>query len=327
VPDSIRSDSSPLGIPLVVILGPTAVGKTEVSIQLAERLGGEIVSADSRLFYRGMDIGTAKPTLAERARVPHHLVDIANPDEPITLAEFRQVADEAITSIFRRGRLPFLVGGTGLYIWALLEGWHPPEQPPDRALREILERWGHEIGPRELHRHLRVVDPEAARRIEPNNLRRTVRALEVIFLTGLRFSSLRGRNHPPYQVLICGLTRPRQELYLRIDQRIQLMLANGWMEEVRRLVDAGFSPELPGLSAIGYRQMMQVVMGELTLEEAVLQVQRLTRNFVRRQSNWFKLNDPRIHWFQIGPGLVEEMEIFIRKNIPQSILPPYSTNV
>ena len=304
--------SADLRIPLVVILGPTAVGKTEVAIQLAERLGGEIVSADSRLFYRGMDIGTAKPTPEQRARVPHHLIDVAGPDEIWSLALFQKEARRAIASIDQRGRLPFLVGGTGQYIRAVTQGWQPPKTQPDPRLRKILENWAQEVGPDGLHARLAVLDPQAAEQIDYRNLRRTIRALEVILTSGRRFSSQRGRLPSPYRLLQLGLKRPRPELYARLDARIQSMLDAGLVEEVRSLLQRGYDPDLPTLSAIGYREIISYLIGEINLEEAVRQIQRATRLFVRRQANWFKETDPDIHWFDAGPRVVDEMETAIR---------------
>ncbi len=297
---------------LIVILGPTAVGKTETSIQLAERLDGEIISADLRLFYRGMDIGTAKPTAEEQARVPHHLIDVADPDQIWSLAMFQQAAHQIITEIHRRGHLPLLVGGTGQYIRAVTAEWEIPEAAPSLFLREALEKWTVEIGPEGLHRRLGVLDPVAADNIDPRNLRRTIRALEVILLTGKLFSTQRARGPSRYDLLQLGLTRPRPELYARVDERIRLMLEAGFLDEVQGLLDAGYSPELPSLSAIGYRQMIDFLQGESNLDEAVMLMKRITRKFVRRQANWFKLNDPDIQWFQARPIAVEDMEVAIR---------------
>ncbi len=298
--------------PLIVILGPTAVGKTELSLQLAERLNGEIVSADSRLFYRGMDIGTAKPTPEERARVPHHLVDVVEPDETWSLTVFQKAAHEAIADIHRRGKLPFLVGGTGQYLRAIYEGWLPPAQQPNLRLREVLETWGKALGPQNLHARLAHIDPQAAARIQPNNLRRTVRALEVIFMTGRLFSAQQHRGEPPYRTLLIGLTRPRQELYARIDARIQAMLDMGLVDEVRALLARGYSPELPAMSAIGYKQIAAYLQGAYSLEDAVTLIKRLTRQFVRRQANWFKADDPQIHWFSMDNDPLSQIESTIR---------------
>ncbi len=298
--------------PLIVILGPTAVGKTELALQLAARLDGEIVSADSRLFYRGMDIGTAKPTLEERARVPHHLIDVADPDETWSLTVFQKAAQEAIADIHRRDKLPFLVGGTGQYLRAVYEGWLPPALQPNLRLRGVLETWGKALGPQNLHARLAHIDPQAAARIQPNNLRRTVRALEVIFMTGRLFSAQQRRSESPYRTLLIGLTRPRQELYARIDARIQAMLNMGLVDEVRALLARGYSPELPAMSAIGYKQIAAYLQGEYSLEEAVTLIKRLTRQFVRRQANWFKTDDPQIHWFSMDDNPLSQIESTIR---------------
>src|SRR6266496_3092975 len=221
--------------PLILIVGPTAVGKTEIAIQLAERYpsGGEIVSADSRLFYRGMDIGTAKPTPDEQQRVPHHLIDIADPDEILSLAVFQQKAREAIADIYTRNKIPFLVGGTGQYIRAITEGWTPPEVKPDERLRGELEKLKEEKGLYWLYEKLKELDSLAAEKIDPRNYRRTIRALEVMMTTGRRFSEQRGQSESPYHLITIGLTRPRAELYERVDQRIEAMFANGFLDEVK----------------------------------------------------------------------------------------------
>lgn len=303
--------------PLILIVGPTAVGKTELAIQLAERLplGGEIVSADSRLFYRGMDIGTAKPTSEEQRRVPHHLIDIADPDEILSLAVFQQKAREAIAGIHTRNKIPLLVGGTGQYVRAVTEGWKPPEVKPDERLREELEKKKEERGEYWLHEKLRALDPPAADKIDPRNFRRTIRALEVILTTGRRFSEQRGRSESPYHLLAIGLTRPRPELYEHVDQRIEAMFANGFLDEVKRLLAKGYSPSLPTMSAIGYRECIRVVNGELNEEQAKAEIRRATRVFVRRQANWFKESDPTIKWFRVEEGVIGEIEAFIRRSL------------
>lgn len=311
-------------IPLVVILGPTAVGKTEFAIRLAERMGGEIVSADSRLFYRGMDIGTAKPTPAERARVPHHLIDVAEPHETWSLGRFQQEAKAAIEAIHRRGRLPFLVGGTGQYVRAVIEGWQPPRIEGDERLRKWLEEMGRVRGEYWLYEKLRRLDPAAAARIDPRNLRRTVRALEVILLSGRRFSEQRTRSESPYDLLLIGLRRPRPELYARIDARIEAMFQAGLLEETRRLLEQGYSPDLPALSAIGYRECVAVLQGKIGVEEAKALMKRATRRYVRHQANWFKESDPRIHWLEAGaPDVLDQAERLIRARFS---LPPPPTD-
>jgi tRNA dimethylallyltransferase len=300
---------------LTLIVGPTAVGKTGIAIQLAERLNGEIVSADSRLFYRGMDIGTAKPTPEEQARVPHHLIDIANPDEILSLAVFQQMAQEAIADIHTRNKLPFLVGGTGQYVRAVTQGWTPPVVKPDERLRHELEKQKDEKGIFWLYEELRDLDPEAAGKIDPRNYRRTIRALEVILTTGRKFSDQRGQSDSPYHLVTIGLTRPREELYRRVDERIESMFANGFVEEVRGLLAKGYSPTLPTMSAIGYRECVSVIKGELTVEQAKVQIRRATRVFVRRQANWFKESDPNIRWFKVEEGIVTKIEDYIQNSL------------
>ena len=309
----------PLGSkpPLIVIVGPTAVGKTELALHLAERLNGEIVSADSRLFYRGMDIGTAKPSTAELARVPHYLIDVADPNETWSLAVFQQKACEAIDNIHRRGKLPFLVGGTGQYIRAVTQGWTPPEVQPDERLREVLKGMQDEKGEAGiywLHDKLRMLDPISAEKIDARNFRRTIRALEVIFTTGQPFSAQRGKSDSPYRLISLGLKRPRPELYARIDERIESMFANGLLNEVQKLLDAGNSPTLPSMSAIGYREAVAVVQGRMSLDEAKTQMKRITRVFVRRQGNWFKEDDKQIKWFEATTPL-ESAEKYIANEI------------
>lgn len=298
---------------VILIVGPTAVGKTELALRLAEKMNGEIVSVDSRLFYRGMDIGTAKPSKDEMSRVPHHLIDIVNPDETLSLAVFQQMAQEVIAGIHARGRLPFLVGGTGQYIRAVTQGWSPPEVTPNEQMRVVLEKLQEERGKEWLHAKLHVLDPQAAQAIDLRNVRRTIRALEVIFTTGRRFSEQRGSGDSPYHLVTIGLTRPREELYQRVDERIEKMFADGLLDEVKSLLDKGYSPTLPSMSAIGYRECVSVAQGSMTVEQAKVEMRRITRVFVRRQGNWFKESDSSIHWFHPErENLLNEIEILIR---------------
>ncbi len=302
-------------LPLVLIVGPTAVGKTELAIQIAKRVSGEIVSADSRLFYRGMDIGTAKPTATERARVPHHLIDVAAPDETWSLARFQQAARAAIADIQGRGKLPFLVGGTGQYVRAVTEGWLPPEVKPDERLRAELEKLEKARGKEWLYEKLKSLDPEAADKIDLRNVRRTIRALEVILTTGRKFSAQRGQSESPYRLISIGLTRPRPELYARVDERIEAMFAAGLLDEVRALLAAGYSPTLPSMSGIGYHECVDVVQGRMSVEQAKEQMRHDTRVFVRRQANWFKESDPSIRWFTVGRDTLDEVEKFLRERL------------
>lgn len=285
------------GGPLVVIVGSTGVGKTTLSLELAHHLKCEVVSADSRQIYRGMDIGTAKATPAEREQVPHHLLDLADPDQVITLAQYQSRAYQAVDAILARGHVPLLVGGTGLYVRAVVEGWTIPRVPPDRGLREDLERLAEEQGAEALHRRLAEVDPVSARRIDPRNVRRVIRALEVYRGTGRPFSAFQRREPPPYRILWIGLTMPRADLYRRLDRRIEAMLEAGLVEEVRSLLQAGYGLDLPAMSGVGYREIGRYLQGELDLDEAVVLMNRRTRRLVRHQYNWFRLEDPRIHWY------------------------------
>ena len=304
------------GAPRVVaIVGPTAVGKTALSLRLAQVFDGEVISADSRQIYRGMDIGTAKATSEEQAVAPHHLLDIADPDEGLTLAQFKALADAAIREIWARGRLPLLVGGTGLYVRAVLEGWTVPEVPPNDALRETLYARAEEEGHDALHRELAAVDPDASEGIDARNVRRVVRALEVYHETGTPISQLQRKDPPDYRILRIGLTMAREALYTRIDARVDAMLAAGLVQEVRRLLEQGFTPDLPAMSGLGYRQIAQYLADEISLDEAVALIKRHTRRFVRQQYNWFRLNDPDIHWLDAAddpaPAAIELVRAFL----------------
>jgi tRNA dimethylallyltransferase len=300
---------------LVVIVGPTAVGKTAVSIQLAERLGGEIVSADSRYLYAGMDIGTAKPAPGERARVPHHLIDVTTPDRPWTLAQVQAAALAAIRDIHGRGKLPLLVGGTGQYVRAITEGWQAPGGAPSRELRAELEAELARGGVEALAARLRGVDPDSAAQIDVRNPRRVIRALEVALSTGRSFVAQRRKSPPPFAATVIGLTLPRPELYARVDARVDAMLAAGLVDEVRRLVARGYAWSLPALSALGYRQIGAYLRGECDLAEAARRIRHDTRVFVRRQANWFRLTDPAIRWFDAARTPVSEIEAYIRATV------------
>ena len=308
-------------LPLILILGPTAVVKTEIAIQIAEKMSGEIVSADSRTFYRGMDIGTAKPSVSDRQRVPHHLIDIADPQDTLSLADFQRLARLAIAEIHRRGNLPFLVGGTGQFIRAISQGWSPPQVKPDPVIRKVLKEIVEEKSPGWLYERLGALDPTAAKNIDPQNFRRTIRAFEVILVTGRRFSDQRQRGESPYRLVTIGLMRPRENLYERVDSRIDSMLSAGLLEEVKRLVGSGFSTTLPSMSSIGYLECARVVSGEWTLDQARQEMKRATRRFIRRQANWFKPSDPAIRWFEAGrPGVVLDIVYFIRNSLAPGVL-------
>jgi tRNA dimethylallyltransferase len=275
-------------IPLLAIVGPTAVGKTALSIGLAQALGGEIVSADSRQVYRGMDIGTAKPTAAERAAVPHHLIDVADPNDEFSLARYQDLATAAIAAIAAGGRLPLLVGGTGQYLAAVLQGWQIPRVAPQPELRAALEREAAEHGAAALHARLARLDPAAAAGILPSNLRRVIRALEVYEVTGRPISEQQAIQAPPYRALVLWLTLPAAELYARIDARVDAMIADGLVEEVRGLLGRGYGWELPSLSGLGYREFRPYFAGQATLEDAIQRLKYDTHAFARRQPAWFR---------------------------------------
>ncbi|MFC1991866.1 tRNA (adenosine(37)-N6)-dimethylallyltransferase MiaA [Chloroflexota bacterium] len=292
---------------LVAIVGPTAAGKSQMAIRLAQQFDGEIVSADSRQVYRFMDIGTAKPSQQELSLVPHQLVDIKNPDEDFSLAQYQQIAYQSIDDIQQRHKLPLLVGGSGLYVRAVLEGWKIPEVAPDLELRKKFEEKADRGETDELYRELMETDPAAARRIDPRNVRRLIRALEVSRYTGAPVSQLQNKQAPPFDILIIGLTAERKELYRRIDQRVDKMIEQGLVEEVKKLVDMGFGMDLPAMSGIGYKQIGAFLKGEMTLESAIGQIKTETHRFVRRQYNWFRLTDDRIKWFDITTDFKAEI--------------------
>ncbi len=285
--------------PLVVILGATATGKTGLSLELADIFGGEIVNADSRQIYRGMDIGTAKATPAQQQRIPHHLLDIATPAENPGLAEYQTLAYQAIEAIHARGRLPFLVGGTGQYLTAVTEGWSIPQVPPNPDLRAHLEEYARMYGNQALHDWLIQMDPPAAATIHPNNVRRVVRALEVYLETGTPISELQQRRPPPYRILTIGLHLRRELLYPRADQRVDEMLAAGFLAEVRRLLMEGYTPELPAMHTLGYAELGAHLLDGLPLAEAIQRTKYHTHDFIRRQEVWFRGHDHGILWHNV----------------------------
>ncbi len=292
------------GPTVLFIVGPTASGKTAASLELAAHASIEIVNADSRLVYRGMSIGTAKPTPAEQAAAPHHLIDIAAPDEPFSLAAFLALARAAIADAAARGATPVVVGGAGQYVWGLAEGWSAPAVPPDHALRQELEAIAKRDGPTALHERLRAVDPDAADAIDPRNVRRIARAIEVWQATGAPFSRQRVKADPGFAPVVFGLQPGREELRRRIDQRVDSMLERGWLDEVRGLLDAGYGPELPSFSSAGYREMAAHIAGEISLDEAAARTKHATHRLARAQGAWFKASDSRIEWFHDAKSLV-----------------------
>lgn len=286
--------------PLIALVGPTATGKTELSLRLAEVVGGEVVNADSRQVYRYMDIGTAKPTPEEQSRAPHHLFDVVDPDEDFSLALYQEMAARVVSDIRGRERIPLLTGGSGQYIWAVVEGWSIPPVAPDEGLRRELESRAQDEGIGVLFEELLSMDPGAADIVDPRNARRVIRALEVCRVSGRPFSELRRKHPPDFEVRMVGLTLERETLYRRIDERVDRMVAGGFVEEVRGLLDRGFSQDLPAMSSLGYREIGSYLAGEQGLEEAIQQIKYNTHRFARRQYSWFRLKDRRIRWLDIG---------------------------
>ena len=296
--------------PLVTIAGCTAVGKTELAITLAQRLGGEIVGADSRQIYRQMDIGTAKPTPDERAAAPHHLIDLIDPDEEFSLARYQESALAAIADITARGRLPLLAGGTGQYLMALLEGWQVPRVPPQPELRAALAAEADATGVEILFRRLADVDPDAARTTGPTNLRRIIRALEVYEVTGQPISAQQGKSPPPYHMVTLWLDMPREQLYRRIDERVDRMIDAGLVDEVRMLLERGYGWALPAMSSLGYKELRPFLAGEASLDECVQMLKWNTHAFARRQIAWFK-RLPEARVIAAGPSAFDSALLLI----------------
>ncbi|ANA82175.1 tRNA (adenosine(37)-N6)-dimethylallyltransferase MiaA [Paenibacillus glucanolyticus] len=275
---------------LLVLIGPTAVGKTKMSIELAKEFGCEIISGDSMQVYRGMDIGTAKISADEMEGIPHHLIDIHEPDHPYSVAEFQEQSRRLITEIAGRGKLPFIVGGTGLYVESVCYGYQFSETGADEAFRDEQFRYANENGAEALHRKLADVDPETANRLHPNDLRRVVRALEVFHMTGIPLSAQLApqTKQSPYDLCLVGLTMDRQMLYNRIEERIDLMLNQGLVDEVAALMDKGYAPGLVSMQGLGYKEIVSHLNGEFSYEEAVVLLKRDTRRFAKRQLSWFR---------------------------------------
>ncbi len=298
---------------VIAILGPTATGKTDLGIGLAKKFDGEIVSADSRQVYEGMDIGTGKADPASKTPpvrkkgswvvdgVPVHLYDILTPDQSFSVASYQQKAYEVIEEIHKRGKLPILVGGTGLYIRAVVEGLNIPKVAPDADLRKKLEKKSLEV----LQTELEKIDPVSYQEIDKQNPRRLIRALEVFYQTGKKFSELRGNFSANFDTLKIGLTAPREVLYKKADQRVDIWFENGFVEEVKKLLDTGFSPDLPPMSSLGYRQVAMHLEGKLTLQEAKQRTKWEQHGYIRRQTVWFK-KESGVNWFDTQEDFFEE---------------------
>ena len=307
-----RAESPVEALPkLVVVAGPTGVGKTRLGIELAQRFGGEVINTDSRYLYRGFDIGTAKPDKAEMAGVPHHQIDILEPEDDFSLARFQELAYAVIGDVLGQGKLPLLVGGTPLYVNAVVEGWTIPRVPPHPEIRERLEREAEESGVEAMSRRLAAIDPIAAER-SGVNLRRIIRALEIHEVTGERMSDLEGKGPRPFDTLELGLTLPRQEMHDALDRRVDDQIKRGLIDVVRGLLERGVRRDAPAMSSIGYRQMLPFLDGEESLEEAIVRLKHDTHRYVRHQETWLRRNDRLVpinvresDWIEQAARLVE----------------------
>ena len=285
---------------MLVLLGPTATGKSRLAVELAAQIKGEIISADSMQVYRGMDIGTAKPSVEERQAIPHHLIDIRNPDQAWTVADFIEETQRLVREIINNKHFPMIVGGTGLYLWSLIEGFSFPIVPADKELRTRLE----EEPLANLYSRLSTIDPAAVEKIHSNDKKRIIRALEVYELTGSPISKLqkfggisphlRVGNHQP---ILVGLNLPREELYQRINQRVDQMIVTGLIEEVQALLRKGYAKDLPSFQALGYKEVVEFLEGKRTREQMIEELKKRTRHFARRQMTWFK-RFKSVRWFE-----------------------------
>lgn len=278
---------------LIIIAGPTGVGKTEISLKLAERLGGEIISCDSMQIYKGMDIGSAKADEIERGRVKHHMIDVVTPFDPYTVSDYKEAAEKAIDQILSRGKVPIMVGGTGLYIDAVIKDLSFTEGGNDKKYREYLEELSETLGKEHVHGMLLAVDPEAGAKIHPNNLKRVIRALEVQHVTGKPFSSFKdtGRLNPKYDVHYFYLNKNRKDLYEVIDKRVDMMMDRGLMDEITRLKAEGLDESYVSMKGIGYKEMLSYLDGHCSLNEAKNLVKQRSRNYAKRQLTWFRHNE------------------------------------
>lgn len=297
--------------PLIVLVGPTAVGKTELAVKLARHLGAAIISADSMQIYRGMDIGTAKPSVEERQGVPHYLLDLVDPDQSFTVVDYQEHYNKVKSDLEQQRILPLLTGGTGLYIRAVTQGFVFPAPPPDPELRAALRQEAEIKGKAVVYQRLVELDPAAARKIHPQDLKRVLRALEVTLSSGRPFSEQQQVARPELapNVIYLGLTRIRAELYARINRRVDLMIEAGLVEEVAFLLAQGYEPDLPAMQGLGYKELVPVVRGEKNLPEAVDLLKKRTRHYAKRQETWFR-REPVEKWFCLSPG---EEEICYKK--------------
>lgn len=304
-------------IDLLVLVGPTAVGKTALSLSLAREFHGEIISGDSMQIYKYMDIGTAKASLEERAVVPHHLIDLYDPDVSFSVQQFQKIARKQIEQVYLRQHLPMLVGGTGLYVEAITYDYQMPYVQEDTQFREELRRLAEERGNHILHDRLSQVDPRSAKNIHPNDQKRCIRALEVFHQTGRPMSELKGKGESPYHLLWIGLDMPRELLYERINRRVDLMIEAGLIEEVKRLREMGYKQTSTSMHAIGYKEIHKYLDGEWSLEQAVERIKKGSRNYAKRQLSWFRRYQ-EIHWFDVTTkNYLEEIHQLVAGKFPE----------
>lgn len=303
--------------PLVIIVGPTAVGKTEISIEIAKKIDGEIISADSMQIYKHMNIGSAKPSMKEQDNIPHYLMDEIDPREEFSVAQYQKMAKKYIDKILSQGKLPVIVGGTGLYINSIIYNIDFTATVSNWALRKRLEEEARNYGNEYIHDQLRKIDPDAAQRIHPNNVKRVIRALEVYYEGGERIKDFQESlvENPDYQYVMIGLIRDRKELYKRINQRVDLMMQQGLIEEVRKLMALGLDIDAISMKGLGYKEIIRYLKGDYSLETAVDILKRDTRRYAKRQITWFKRYD-KIQWFDVGiykekEALVNDITNFI----------------
>lgn len=305
--------------PLIIIVGPTAVGKTDFALTLAREINGEIISADSMQIYKKMTIGTAKPSNEEMARVPHHLVDCIWPDEEFTVADYQYRVEEIIEDICSRGAIPMLVGGTGLYVQAVVDGFVFPEMETDWKFREEMHDLAERMGTKEVHRRLSEIDPELAAKLHPNDLRRVIRGIEIYRQTGKTstyFQKLADEKPARYDTLKIGLIRAREDLYQRINHRVDLMIEAGLVREVQTLLDEGYSKDLVSMQGLGYKEVIGYLQGEYDLNEAIYRLKRDTRHFAKRQLTWFR-RDEEIIWLNPAELTTTEMVEKVKKIVDQ----------
>lgn len=298
---------------LLTIVGPTGVGKSSLAMNLAGVLNGEIINGDSRQIFQRLNIGTAKPSPHDRSQIAHHLVDVIDPTETYGLARFIEDSTRIVTEIHSRGNQPFLVGGTGQYIWGLLEGWRVPRIPPNPHLRTYLEQQAETHGSQKLHKKLTSIAPEVASQIDHRNKRRVIRALEKHTLgQSADTSSRETRVAPSFKTTVIGLTMDRAHLYKRIDTRITNMIASGWIDEVAELMKTGYEIASPSMTSVGYGELISYIQGKTSLKEAIDRIKSRTHRLVRQQYSWFRLDDKRIKWFNVNVGSARMDETITR---------------